>query len=388
MKTKLLCLLMAIGLCALPQKESRSVDYVYYSQLPTSKIDVKVYNNKHKNISIKYKKTNETSSQIDIVPSGNYYNRYNSNTRFNADLKEGMCEAYYEYPTINCYIVNNTNHNLNISNLQIDVEYSKIDRTPYIYIISTQSDPNCMSFFNFSCYNWGNMTFEYSILGKGEQFDYKYKKKRIIPYFDYKYQIDFRSELRALGYDIDRIEKLCKLDNDFKWKYYGAFTETDVNKYGYLFYPFDFFPSTLIMPNYESNGTYIANDNYYCPLAPIYGRLTFSNSDKMVEFVGYICLNSIDGLGAVTFLDDSFNVKLRTSALDYIVHYPYKTVIPPGGSECIRMTIACEKSSNHRFRIKVKNYEGYNVISKYINLHMLNHTGIHIVTDEELNKDL
>lgn len=384
MRIKLLGVIMALGLCILPQKGLSHTECVEFYQEPVPKIDVKVYNNKHNDISVKYKKIKETDTELWIEPSGSYYNKYVSNNRFDADIDENMFDIYYEYPTINCYVINNSKHSLNISNLQLNVESSQIDKLPYIYIISTLYDTNCITFYNFSCFNWGNMTFEYTILCNGEHFDNRYKKRRIIPFFSSEYKMDFRSDLEELGYRVDMVEYYVHHNRDFANSYYGAYTQTEINQYGHLFHPFLFTPFSIISDDYYS----YSQEEYYIPIAPIYGRISFSQSNMSFSFKGYICLASVDGLGAITFLDDSFNIKLKTSASNYSLYYPYKTVIPPGGSECIRLKVTCDKSSNHRFRIKAINYEGHNITSKYINLHMLNHQGVHIVTDEEMNKDL
>ena len=96
-------------------------------------LGVSVHNNKLPTVT--YVVKNEDDNHLEIEPNGDYYNRYISNNRVVAE--QHICvpsPVYYEYPTIDVYLVNNYDYLLNISELYINVEESRIDNMPYIYV--------------------------------------------------------------------------------------------------------------------------------------------------------------------------------------------------------------------------------------------------------------
>lgn len=338
-------------------------------------LGVSVHNNKLPTIT--YIVKNEDDNHLEIEPNGDYYNMYVSNDRVVAE--QHICvpsPVYYEYPTIDVYLVNNYDYLLNISELSINVEESRIDNMPYIYLCTTREHVNTLTLCNYSCYNWGNLSLEYKILRKGEVFDGKYSHKKTIPFFYGEDIIDFTEDLESLGYDYSRVCQLSETNEDFMWNcFYNGISKENLSSYKDYFYPFEI-----------SKESFDNIEHTYIPYARIYGKISFSNSLKVIPFKANICLTSVDGLGAITCTDDKFDVKFKTNDSHYTLKYPYKTQIRPGGSERIRLTLSCDKSTIHSFNIQAKNEEGVDIHSKKIQIHMLNHYDVKISTDIALKE--
>lgn len=347
---------------------SNSIDELVENITETSpEIGVKLINNKEKDIELKYYVKNETETEIEIEPHESYYDKYFSGKRMDLEVHGGYTEGLYEFPTIDYYIVNNSDKPLNITTLDIIVSHSNIDSRPYIRVFSEEihTEENYLVLGNYSCTNWGNLRLDYTILKKGERFNGKYNKTKVIPFFENLYSLNFTKELIEMGYNFKRVSEIGLMNLDF--------SDDNVNDAQELFYPF---------PVSKLNAE---NDNYYA-YAPFYGRLRFSNFKIEVEFSTKILLMKYNGAGDGFEVKEKFDVKLNVSGNDYIKKYPYKATIPLGGSERVRLVIGSDKSSYHSFILKANNMEGIDLHSKHINLHIMNHNWATIVNDQSFNE--
>lgn len=362
---------------------SNSIDELVENITETSpEIGVKLINNKEKSIELKYYVKNETATDIDIEPHGEYYDKYFSGKRFVFDTQpcyylsnDNSSDYYYfyEYPTIDYTIVNNGDFPLNITRLDIEVEKSHLDTTPYIYITSETINSNYLTLSNFSCANWGNVKLEYSILKRNEKFTGKYSNVKVIPFFNGIKFIDLTEDFIKMGYDNKRVLALSEKNDISPNVRCYCIDEENKDEALNLFYPFE------LMRKESDSDTYIA-------CARIYGRLSFSNHSKRIEFNGKVALSDICGYGDNAYENDRFDVKLNASGENYTKSYPYKTTIAPGEVERVRLIIGCDKSSYHNFVLKAINQEGRDLHSKRIKLHMMNHEGATIVNDQSFNE--
>lgn len=321
------------------------------------------------NNTLKYKIVQNDNLFV-IEPTSPYYDKYTSGKRFEIPEVVGYCEGDFidatMYPKIYCYIQNNTEKDISISALDFVVERSCIDHLPYFNIATEEANSNCLVLANENWFNYGNINFEYTILKKGETFK-NYEKKIIIPYFQDIYRLNFKQDLIEKGYNYEAIRRVVgggedvedlNLENsDGCMSLYISGEE--LPRYSKLFYPFE----VVSVEN---------DDNSYMGMARIYGRLSFENSVFTTCFKGQLSLSYPAGFGAGMYEDDSYDIELRTEGEDYILTFPYNVVLTPGQSKKIGITLLCQKSSNHIFRIKAKNNDLLDIYSVPVKLHYLN----------------
>ena len=110
-------------------------------------------------------------------------------------------------------------------------------------------------------------------------------------------------------------------------------------------------------------------DNGYVGTATIYGTLEFDNTNLKVDFIAELMLNSEGGFGALSYKNDSFDIKLRSQGNGYTLRYPYTTVLEPYGTEMIKLSITADRSSFHKFHVNIKNDNGLKIRTKDIHFH-------------------
>lgn len=322
-----------------------------------------------------YEITNETGKNIYIDINSNYYKKYMSHNRFKVQqLAFFENSENVEYLTLNLDVVNNTNEKLSVNELNIVVSESKPDFIPIIYICTTQSYSNCIYFVNESWFNWKGFTFSYSILKKGESFNGEYKKHVHIPYFDNYIIVDLLPDMKEMGYDYDdlvncirnrniRYNRENNTDLDVEPISQGAnekflFFHIDSNDDDFCYFQEKFWPFDFKKSNYGNVGS-----------AMLYGTIKFDDIDFMVDFIADISLSTLGGFGALSYENDEFDVKLKSYGNNYMLRYPYTTVIEPYGTEMIKLSVVADKSSKHKFYIDIKNDNGLKIRSKDISFH-------------------
>lgn len=325
---------------------------------------------------LSFKITNEDDNKICIDATSPYYDDYVSKRRFETECPAWVDEiGYMEYLILDLDIVNNTTSSLDIQELNIRVESSKLDSLPYVYVVTESSKCNTISFYNASWFNWKGFTFSYSILKNGEKFDGVYQFEKHIEYFDDYKTIDLLHDLISLGYDFEKMcrmvygddfslneyTKRCNVHNikkDFGGKNYE--TICYISEEQEVFRPFD-------AEVYDDYG----NSKTYKGVANLFGKIRFDINGEEVLFKSKVSLSDGCEYGAASSEDDHFDVSLRTMGNNYILRYPYTTVIEPYGAERVSLVVKAEKSSNHVFYISAKNGNKLNIRSKDIRVHYM-----------------
>lgn len=328
-------------------------------------------------IDAEYESVYETNNDIYIDINSDYYKKYISGHRFMApkipyfDNSENV-----EHLTMTFDIVNNTDERLSIDKLNIMVEESTPDTIPVIYICTTEDCSNCIYFVNESWFNWNGFTFDYSILKKGESFNGVYKKSRHISYFDKFTIVDLLPEMKDMGYNFDElvnhirdknirlnrennrdwdVEPIDSVGNYYFLTFYLSSNDADFNLFQEKFKPFELKESKF--------------KDEYVGTASLYGSIRFDHSDFKVDFVAEISLSTAAGFGGLSYANDKFDVKLKTIGNNYILQYPYTTIIEPKGTEMIKLSITADISSSHKFYVDINNDNGLKVRSKNIHFH-------------------
>lgn len=319
-------------------------------------------------VDAEYEVKRETDKDICIDINSIYYKRYTSGARFKADqLASFENSENVENLTLSLDIVNNTSEKLSIKELDINIIESKPDTIPLIYICTTEEVSNSIYFVNESWFNWKGFTFSYSLLKNGESFDGHYKKKRHVSYFDSYTIINLLPDMISMGYDYDGLKESLKTnypystddENSDDWPskcVVFSITEEDEN--------FHYFQN-----KFEPFGLKKDNFDEYVGSATLYGSIIFDNINYKVDFIAEISLSTSAGFGAVSYENDKFDVKLRSFGDDYMLRYPYTTIIEPYGAEMIKLSVVADKSSSHKFQIDIKNDNGLKIKSKEIHFH-------------------
>lgn len=332
-----------------------------------------------------FRVSNETKDILEIEPNSSYYNMYiSSNTMILwDDVWKDMPNVSDEltYPSFDFVLSNTTDASINVSSLTLEVEDSKIDKFPYLWIFEECGNANSITIWNESWYDWGRMYLSYSILKKGERFNGKYKKKITIPYFKDKVYVDFLADLIEMGLKENEINEIIHQysysdEDELKErityiapyvvgrnasaahiiKGEGGIEPESINM-AELFFPFEFTYNQGINP---------------CGFARINGKIEFDNSKFSKEFSGRIFLNPPGYGGASNELSDEFNIELKTNSNNYELEVPYSCTINPGEIKRVRFSIKCSKSTNHRFKVRANNSTGLNIKSKEIRLRLIN----------------
>lgn len=284
----------------------------------------------------------ETDDEIVIDPCTPYYKEWMSSDRMTLKDDQGFCDML-DYPILDVYITNNTNQTINIKSLDIRITESSVDKIPYVYI--SNNFLNQFIIKNESWFDWGNIIIDYHIMKRNESFDGTYDRRKIIPYFEDEYIVDFTQDLIDMGLDMTFVNELY---ND-SWP--NTDYELSPHELLELLYPFE-----------------VEGDLGF---ARIYGEISFTKSGLTKSFYGEICFYPLLG-GAEDDFDDIFDVELDYDRRDYIVRFPYSTTLKPGDNESVRLTLKCPRSSNHKFYISINNDNGLTMRTKDVMMHYLN----------------
>lgn len=353
-----------------PAKESIDIP-VYISLTHTADEDMKQL------VDAEYEVTKESEYDMYIDINSDYYKKYMSGTRFHTkQLAFFENSENTEYLTMNLDIVNNTTEKLSINELNVIVDESELDTIPQIYICTTMDYSNCIYFVNQSWFNWKGATFSYSILKKGETFNGNYNKTQYIPFFDKYIIVDLLPDMKEMGYNFDDLVNSIREKNIKRLQEQNIIgldtepisqTETESflcfsigdNDDDFQFFQEKFKPFELKKDDFDE----------YVGEATLYGSLKFDNINFSVDFIAKISLSTSAGFGAISYENDNFNVQLNAQGNDYTLRFPYTTVIEPYGAENIKLTIAADKSSMHKFHIDIKNDNGLTIRSKNVHFH-------------------
>lgn len=313
----------------------------------------------------------ETNNDIYIDINSSYYKQYTSGVRFKTDqLAFFEKSETVENLTLCLDVVNNTSEKLSIRELDINVKESKPDTIPLIYICTTEEMSNSIYFVNESWFNWKGFTFSYTLLKNGESFNGYYKKMRHIPYFESYTIINLLPDMISMGYDYDGLIESLKMHYPHSIDHDNSDEDSDkCVEFSIMEEDENFF---FFQNKFEPFGLKKNNCDEYVGSATLYGSILFDDSDFKVDFISEISLSTSAGFGALSYENDKFDVKLKSHTDEYILRYPYTTVIEPYGLEMIKLSVIADRSSTYKFQVDIKNDNGLNIKSKIIYFHNYN----------------
>lgn len=379
----------------------------------------------------------DTEDTIFIDWANKYYKEYTSENRFQAPEV-----AYYEpgiigykgYLKMDIDIVNNSKEPLDIEELNINVHDSNIDSLPFVYICTEEEKSNTITFVNASCFDWKGLTFYYSLLKNGEQFNDNYLDTLHLDYFENDTTIDYLPKMITMGYNYNKVSSFfdvytdytapaildslyCHIPNEDETDTTEAYFRSEVleyepdlgeldsiqNLYGsskFFCDSIEVFRDSIDYYGYDSTDyyrqefdIYIYNEkksfkNLFYPFntnvfyrygleteyygyALLMGKIVFDNTNYCIQFMARIYLNTYGGFGGWSDMSDCFDVEFRLSDSDYTLRYPYTTIIEPYGAERVSLIIKAKQSSNHKFNISSINGNDVIIQSKEIDIHYM-----------------
>ena len=317
--------------------------------------------------------TEENGRSIHIEPQTGYYPNYISGKRFKTP-RQVLFETseVVEFLTLSMDIVNNTKQKLDISELNIQVDESRIDTLPLIYICTLDECGNSLQFVNSGWAKWEGFTFSYSLLKKGEEFNGTYKKQKHIPYFEGIKTVKLLPDLMEMGYDYKGLIRFLKKEareafgEDCDDMFPSPSDECSIITHDFYGYDIGFVKNKF--KPFEAKKS-PGSDYTFIGFARLYGCIQFDHSNRKIEFMSEIPLSTEGGFGADSYECDKFDIRLKSEGEAYTLRYPYTTVIEPGGTEFVKLTFIADKSSMHTFHIEAKNNNGLSIRSKDIHYH-------------------
>lgn len=311
------------------------------------------------------------SDTLCIYPYGEYVGDYYKNDSititdptFLIEGEDGFTNSHY--PTLDVTVVNNSDQTIVINELLIDVEESYITPNPFVIVEESGGQIN---FIDRGWQHWDSAILRFSLLGEDEVFDGKYKYERTISVTD---------TVSMLPYIIDRGVDYNRLSGKIEM---SSFDISDCRVPGWWPDP-DSEPSYELLKQllhpailekkehhyHDEEGRDEIYVTYQDPYLILNGELTFDNN-KSYKVGGRIRVLSWEGYGAPG-LDVSrvYNVKLKNEGVNYIIKYPVGHYLKAGDVDRIIIQLAADKTSYHRFRIKLDNINGAEISTRPINL--------------------
>ena len=302
-------------------------------------------------------KCNKSQERINIFPSSTNYDSFNSHKRLKVPR-----HAFYEntedveYLSFDAIITNNRDEAILIDRLILDVEESRIDTTPYLYLCTVEAEANTLYISDEGWADYGGFSLDYTLLKKGENFNGKYKYRKKFSRPQDCISIDFTEDMIRMGYKWDLL----------KSRFYGGDNYIVVTSDG-----FSKDPSELFYP-FEWSAVKYGDITYYLGFCRLMGRITFNdNSHSPVEFSAELSLSTEGGFGAALDYNDHFDFELNSDKRDYEIAKPYNITLRPQSTEKIAIKIKCDKSSFHKFRIRASADGGNIVKSLPVSLHYM-----------------
>lgn len=302
-----------------------------------------------------YIETNKDGYTV-IRPDGDYVGDYYLNDSITIQDcgflligEDGFTNDHH--PVLDVTLVNNSESTILVNELLIDVEESYLDKNPFVIFYETEGK---IYVEDRGWRPWKNAKFRFSLLPDNQPFDGKYKFERTlypsaegqtIPMYDYFVQsgIDF--------------PKLCTsslvnetIDGEIPfWSEYNE-DPASIDTLKKLLYPIELRVKKL----YDVTGEEERLE-YIDPYLVIHGELIFDNNSRF-KVGGTVRFLTSEGWGA-PYLECSrlVDVKLRTEGKNYTIKYPVSHYLKKGDVDRIAIQIDADKTSYHKFRIRLHN---------------------------------
>lgn len=273
--------------------------------------------------------------------------------------------GYYEppsfeslhFPIFDLKLINNTKETIVLDKLIFEVESSEIDERPLIYLYTAvyQEDKLCLSMINEGWKEWKSCSLYFnffplnSVPNKRASENDHFAHSATIPFFENKHNLDLTSYLESEGVDV------AFLRDHFNE---GEYVTTESNDI-YLRALSRFSDYRNWFGEYEAgiDGIIVITDH--------------NNKLYRLSIRGRVVLLTIPGLGGGLETYDHYEVKLRTQGKNYIINHPVSISLTPNEPLRMFLTIAADKSSMHRFKVKLNNINNIDVYSNPVDLHIL-----------------
>lgn len=266
---------------------------------------------------------------------------------------------------LNCYVVNNTDRDIHVNRIRIDVDNSTADHFPYMKVETVDDVSSTIDILNCNYENWKYFDLDYTILLPGQKFDGKYKSSRRISYFENRKTIDFVEDIKKLVPGYEKIRKEV-LDTE-----YSSLGLVDIEAVRGNKQVFEHFSGLLKPYSIKLAGSDPEWDDYICT-ATVVMSIKFDTGER-INYEGpiYLALGAT-GRGAGMLEEDQFDVTLKPSGKGYSVWLPFVTTISRGGSTKLTFCISAPRTSTHDFKVIMENNEGVIMESKPCRLNFFN----------------
>ena len=275
-----------------------------------------------------------------IEPNSRLYDIYNHSESYEVPLDYGYGSYSHKVGELSLilYVVNNTKHPVDISNLKIDVTESRLDTHPYVSVYTDLTNPLELIFFNEGWSRWERATVLIDIQGRYDEVTLTEE----IKYFDGEYVLNLSDavfEMVEMRHKISKIEwkSLLKILNDYNLDLDSEYQDRSI--FDDVFGHSDFVPYA---------GVFTIDDKYFIRISgllPLFEREIAVGASAYKSYAG------------------QYTVVLNADGVNYSTDIPYMTYLPAGGTEWVILKIKCDKTSVHDLAIKVCDFDG-NVLSK------------------------
>lgn len=342
----------------------------------------------HKNNDLWYVKEFSEDGSISFKPTSEYYDLYTNPSRMVLiPERDFNYSDYIENPKFNIFISNNSDKNIAIDKIELEVSESKLDDFPYIFLQQYYTIANGLMLQNESWTSWGTMTLEYTLLHKGESFSGNYTHKIKIPYFEEYAYIDFLSDIISEGFDPSKIEQYLDdtwdEDKIYHKPVFGNSAKSDHLIFRTLSSDLEITQDVMNDISYPFEFGYVYGCSPYI-FARLFAKMSFSNHSFTKEFSAIIPITCVYPGGANDELVDEFSIELKPEGKNYKITLPYISKITSNDSERLQIIVKCVKSSKHNFKISITTSDGKIFSSKPINFYNLNgrHSSYYILPNE------
>ena len=256
------------------------------------------------------------------------------------------------HPVLDVTIVNNSEKTILVNELLIDVEESYLDKNPFVLF---HESVGILSIEDRGWRSWKNAKFRFSLLPENQPFDGKYKFERILYPSEEGMSIPMYDCFVQSGIDFT---KICSSSIVYKSKhgeipYWDSCADADpasIDTLKKLLYPIELRREIFLdETGEEKEGCYID------PYLVLHGELIFDNNSRF-KVGGTVRFISSEGWGA-PYLECSrlVDVQLRTKGNNYTIKYPVSHYLKKGDVDRIAIQIDADKTSYHKFRVRLHN---------------------------------
>lgn len=313
-----------------------------------------------------YVETNEDGYTV-IRPEGEYVGDYYLNDSITIQDcgflilgEDGFTNEHH--PVLDITLVNNSESTILVNELLIDVEESILDKNPFVIFYES-----CGEIFieDRGWRPWKNAKFRFSLLPENQPFDGKYKFERTLYSSEEGMRIPMYDYFVHSGIDFSKIcSSSIVYENTHggipRWMGFGDSASIDTLQN--LLYPIELMGEVI----YDETGEeYIY---YIDPYLVLHGELIFDNNSRF-KVGGTVRFITSEGWGA-PYLECSrlIDVKLRTEGKNYTIKYPVSHYLKKGDVDRIAIQIDADKTSYHKFRVRLHNSKQIDIKTDPIDL--------------------